>query len=112
MNIDSLSVYVGPNVHAREAVIRLEVETSEACRWGRTRRATSQQSGPRCPRGLRRCSRMERSPVTGLVAYHHRLGDWVHKGDLVATVIDPLGEETELLAETDGRLFARLPWNP
>ena len=48
-----------------------------------------------------------RSPVTGLVAYHQRLGDWVHKGDLVATVIDPLGEETELLAETDGRLFAR-----
>jgi len=48
-----------------------------------------------------------RSPVTGLVAYHRRLGDWVHKGDLVATVIDPLGDETELRAETDGRLFAR-----
>ena len=48
-----------------------------------------------------------RSPVTGLVAYRRRLGDWVHKGDLVATVIDPLGEETELRAETDGRLFAR-----
>ena len=48
-----------------------------------------------------------RSPVTGLVAYRRRLGDWVHKGDLVATVIDPLGGETELLAETDGRLFAR-----
>lgn len=26
MNIDSLSVYVGPNVHAREAVIRLKVD--------------------------------------------------------------------------------------
>ena len=48
-----------------------------------------------------------RSPVTGLVAYRRRLGDWVHKGDLVATVIDPLGDETELRAETDGRLFAR-----
>jgi predicted deacylase len=48
-----------------------------------------------------------RSPVTGLVVYRRRLGDLVHKGDLVATVIDPLGEETELLAETDGRLFAR-----
>lgn len=48
-----------------------------------------------------------RSPVTGLVAYHRRLGDHVRKGDLVATVIDPLGEETELRAETDGRLFAR-----
>lgn len=48
-----------------------------------------------------------RSPVTGLVAYHCRLGDLVRKGDLVATVIDPLGEETELRAETDGRLFAR-----
>jgi predicted deacylase len=48
-----------------------------------------------------------RSPVTGLVVYRRRLGDLVRKGDLVATVIDPLGEETELLAETDGRLFAR-----
>lgn len=48
-----------------------------------------------------------RSPVTGLVAYRRRLGDLVRKGDLVATVIDPLGEETELRAETDGRLFAR-----
>ncbi len=48
-----------------------------------------------------------RSPVTGLVAYHRRLGDRVRRGDLVATVIDPLGEETELRAETDGRLFAR-----
>ncbi len=48
-----------------------------------------------------------RSPVAGLVAYHRRLGDLVRKGDVVATVIDPLGEETELLAETDGRLFAR-----
>ncbi|WP_134428629.1 succinylglutamate desuccinylase/aspartoacylase family protein [Mycobacterium ulcerans] len=48
-----------------------------------------------------------RSPVTGLVAYRRRLGDLVRKGDLVATVIDPLGEEMELRAETDGRLFAR-----
>lgn len=48
-----------------------------------------------------------KSPVTGLVAYHRRLGDQVRTGDLVATVIDPLGEETELLAEADGRLFAR-----
>jgi len=48
-----------------------------------------------------------RSPVTGLVVYRRRLGDMVREGDLVATVIDPLGDETELLAETDGRLFAR-----
>lgn len=48
-----------------------------------------------------------RSPVSGLVAYHRRLGDQVRKGDLVATVIDPIGEQTELRAETDGRLFAR-----
>ena len=26
MNIDSISVYVGPNVHAREAVIRLQLD--------------------------------------------------------------------------------------
>jgi predicted deacylase len=43
-----------------------------------------------------------RSPVTGLVAYRRRLGDRVRKGDLVATVIDPLGEETELRAEPTG----------
>lgn len=48
-----------------------------------------------------------RSPVAGLVVYDRRLGDRVRKGDLIATVIDPLGGETELLAETDGRLFAR-----
>lgn len=48
-----------------------------------------------------------RSPVTGLVAYHRRLGDLVRTDDVVATVIDPLGGETELRAETDGRLFAR-----
>ncbi|AQT81813.1 peptidase M14 [Mycolicibacterium litorale] len=48
-----------------------------------------------------------RSPVTGLVVYRRRLGDHVRQGDLVATVIDPLGAETELLAETEGRLFAR-----
>lgn len=48
-----------------------------------------------------------RSPVSGLVCYQRRLGEVVRKGDLVATVIDPLGGETELLAETEGRLFAR-----
>lgn len=48
-----------------------------------------------------------RSPVPGLVVYDRRLGDRVRKGDLIATVIDPLGGETELRAETDGRLFAR-----
>lgn len=48
-----------------------------------------------------------KSPVTGLVAYHCRLGDTLRQGDLVATVIDPLGGETQLRAETSGRLFAR-----
>lgn len=48
-----------------------------------------------------------RAPVTGLVAYHRRLGDLVRAGDLVATVIDPLGDEVALSAETTGRLFAR-----
>lgn len=48
-----------------------------------------------------------KSPVAGLVAYHGRLGDTVRRGDLLATVIDPLGGETELRAETSGRLFAR-----
>jgi len=48
-----------------------------------------------------------RSPITGLVVYRRRLGDVVRTGDLIATVIDPLGDEAELRAETDGRLFAR-----
>ena len=48
-----------------------------------------------------------KSPVSGLVAYHCRLGDTVRQGDLLATLIDPLGGETELRAETSGRVFAR-----
>ena len=46
-----------------------------------------------------------RSPVAGLVVYDRRLGDRVRKGDLVATVIGPLGDETvRLRAWIDPRL--------
>ncbi len=48
-----------------------------------------------------------RAPVTGLIAYRARLGDSVRAGEVIATIIDPLGTETEVIAETDGRLFAR-----
>lgn len=48
-----------------------------------------------------------KAPQAGLVAYHLRLGDTVKKGDLIATIIDPLKGSTEVLAETDGILFAR-----
>jgi predicted deacylase len=157
MNIDSLQVYVGPNVHAREAVIRLKVDVKPAyadslrCLGAEVidrlpippaclaatlemgcnddvdpERAADQAmallrmlagrgfvDGPSgnpalsCEATALTAMAQVRSPVTGLVAYRRRLGDRVRKGDLVATVIDPLGEETELRAETDGRLFAR-----
>jgi predicted deacylase len=48
-----------------------------------------------------------KAPVSGLVAYRLRLGDRVRAGDVVATIIDPLGEAVDVLAETDGLLFAR-----
>lgn len=48
-----------------------------------------------------------KAPATGLVAYRRRLGDSVRAGEVVAEIIDPLGDSTEVLAETDGLLFAR-----
>jgi predicted deacylase len=48
-----------------------------------------------------------KAPVAGLVAYRLRLGDRVRTGDVVASVIDPLGEAVDVVAETDGLLFAR-----
>ncbi len=48
-----------------------------------------------------------KAPVGGLVAYRRQLGDTVRAGEVVASIIDPLGGSTEVLAETDGLLFAR-----
>lgn len=48
-----------------------------------------------------------KAPVAGLVAYRLRLGDRVRTGDVVASVIDPLGEAVDVVAETYGLLFAR-----
>ena len=48
-----------------------------------------------------------RAPAGGLVVYRLRLGDNVRAGDVVATIIDPLGDSVEVTAETDGILFAR-----
>lgn len=48
-----------------------------------------------------------KAPVAGLVAYRLRLGDRVRTGDVVASVIDPLGKAVDVVAETDGLLFAR-----
>lgn len=48
-----------------------------------------------------------KAPVSGLVAYRLRLGDTVRAGDVVASIIDPLGETVDVAAETDGLLFAR-----
>ena len=48
-----------------------------------------------------------KAPQAGLIAYRLRLGDSVKQGDVVATIIVPGGEEVDVLAETDGILFAR-----
>lgn len=47
------------------------------------------------------------SPATGLVLYHAALGAMLRRGDAVATICDPLGDQIRVLAETDGLLFAR-----
>ena len=48
-----------------------------------------------------------KAPCEGVLLYHARLGDTVRKGDLIATITDPLGDSTDICAETDGVLFAR-----
>lgn len=48
-----------------------------------------------------------KAPVAGLVAYRLRLGDRVRAGEVVVTIVDPLGETVDVVAETDGLLFAR-----
>jgi predicted deacylase len=48
-----------------------------------------------------------RAPIEGLIVYHRRLGDAVRTGDRIATIISPHGPEAEILAVTDGLLFAR-----
>jgi predicted deacylase len=54
-----------------------------------------------------------RAPRGGILAYHVKLGDMVHKGDLVAEIIDPLADDqsharTEMRAVTDGIVVSRL----
>lgn len=48
-----------------------------------------------------------KSLAAGLVVYHVPLGAMLRKGDPLATIRDPLGASVEVLAETDGLLFAR-----
>ncbi|HVM84252.1 MAG TPA: succinylglutamate desuccinylase/aspartoacylase family protein [Candidatus Binatia bacterium] len=52
------------------------------------------------------------APKAGVLAYKVNLGDVVHKGDLIAEIIDPLAEDqskarTELRAVTDGLVVSR-----
>lgn len=60
----------------------------------------------RCEATLLAAMSQVKAPQAGLVAYHLQLGDRVKKGDLIATIIDPLNGSAEVLAETDGILFA------
>lgn len=48
-----------------------------------------------------------KAPTEGVVIYHARLGDTVRKGEVIASVVDPLGEAVDVCAETEGVLFAR-----
>ncbi len=53
------------------------------------------------------------TPVAGIVGYHAELGDWVKKGQLMATVYDPASADpasstVEIRAGTDGLFFSRL----
>lgn len=47
------------------------------------------------------------SPAAGLVVYRESLGAIVAEGDLVAEIVDPLGDAFEVRARTGGVLFAR-----
>lgn len=47
------------------------------------------------------------APVEGVVVYRARLGDTVRAGEVVASIVDPLGGITDVAAHTDGLLFAR-----
>lgn len=53
-----------------------------------------------------------KAPIEGLVVYRRRLGDSVRAGDVVAEIVSPFGPRAEVLAQTDGLLFARhnQPW--
>ena len=47
------------------------------------------------------------SPVSGVVAFMKNPGDWIHAGDTIAEVINPLTSEvTTLVSHTDGVLYA------
>lgn len=47
------------------------------------------------------------APADGIVVYRARLGDTVRTGDVVAQIIDPLGDAVDVVSDTDGLLFAR-----
>ena len=47
------------------------------------------------------------SPVSGVVAFLKKPGDWIHAGDVLAEVINPITAEVcELASHTDGVLYA------
>ncbi len=43
----------------------------------------------------------------GVVSYRRKLGEFIYLGEIVADIIDPLGESVPVTATTDGILFAR-----
>lgn len=47
------------------------------------------------------------APAAGLVVYREPLGATVAEGDLIAEIVDPLGDVVEVRARTGGILFAR-----
>ncbi len=48
------------------------------------------------------------SPVSGVVAYLRKPGEWINRGEAIAEVIDPItGESHTLTSNTEGVMYAR-----
>jgi uncharacterized protein len=48
------------------------------------------------------------APVSGVIAFRAAVGTWIHAGDVIAEVIDPIADSvTVLRAQTSGVLYAR-----
>lgn len=76
------------------------------------RRGVISGSGGTLPKLLCEATPLEamqqiKSPSAGVVCYRRRLGEFIYLGEIVADVIDPLGESVPVAAATDGVLFAR-----
>lgn len=61
----------------------------------------------RCAPSLLTAMQQVKAPIAGIVVYRSEMGAQVDVGDVVATVVDPLGDSADVMAETSGIFFAR-----